>query len=88
MIDFSICEKFEFFGHVKGAFSGANATRKGLFEMASGGTLFLYEIGDMSLEFQSKLLRALEEQEIRPVGSSQVIPAIVRIVFATHQPLN
>jgi two-component system response regulator GlrR len=78
----------EFFGHVKGAFSGASTSRKGLFEMAKGGTLFLDEIGDMSLEFQAKLLRALEEREIRPVGSSQTIPIDVRIICATHQKLD
>ena len=78
----------EFFGHTKGAFSGASASRKGLFEMANGGTLFLDEIGDMSLEFQAKLLRALEEREIRPVGSSQTISIDVRIICATHQKLD
>lgn len=78
----------EFFGHTKGAFSGASTSRKGLFEMANGGTLFLDEIGDMSLEFQAKLLRALEEREIRPVGSSQTIPIDVRIICATHQKLD
>jgi two-component system response regulator GlrR len=78
----------EFFGHIKGAFSGASTSRKGLFEMANGGTLFLDEIGDMSLEFQAKLLRALEEREIRPVGSNQVIPIDVRIICATHQQLD
>lgn len=78
----------EFFGHVKGAFSGANTARKGLFEIANGGTLFLDEIGDMSLEFQAKLLRALEEREVRPVGSSYTIPIDVRIICATHQQLD
>jgi len=78
----------EFFGHIKGAFTGASTSRKGLFEMANGGTLFLDEIGDMSLEFQAKLLRALEEREIRPVGSNQVIPIDVRVICATHQQLD
>lgn len=78
----------EFFGHVKGAFSGATANRQGLFENASGGTLFLDEIGDMSLELQSKLLRVLEEREVRPVGANQAIPIDVRIICATHQNLE
>ncbi|TQV66711.1 response regulator [Exilibacterium tricleocarpae] len=78
----------EFFGHVKGAFSGATANRQGLFENANGGTLFLDEIGDMSLELQSKLLRVLEEREVRPVGANDPIPIDVRIICATHQNLE
>lgn len=78
----------EFFGHIKGAFSGAMSNREGLFENANGGTLFLDEIGDMSLEFQSKLLRALEEREVRPVGANKSIPIDVRIICATHQDLD
>ncbi|WP_086933497.1 sigma 54-interacting transcriptional regulator [Agarilytica rhodophyticola] len=78
----------EFFGHVKGAFSGATSNREGLFENANGGTLFLDEIGDMSLEFQSKLLRALEEREVRPVGANKSVAIDVRVVCATHQDLD
>ena len=78
----------EFFGHVKGAFSGATANRQGLFENANGGTLFLDEIGDMSLELQSKLLRVLEEREVRPVGANDPVPIDVRIICATHQNIE
>jgi len=78
----------EFFGHVKGAFSGATASREGLFQIANGGTLFLDEIGDMSVEFQAKLLRALEEREVRPVGANKALPIDIRIICATHQKLD
>lgn len=78
----------ELFGHCKGAFSGASATRKGLFEMADGGSLFLDEIGDMSPSFQVKLLRVLEAHEIRPVGSNKMIPVDVRIISASHRNLK
>jgi DNA-binding NtrC family response regulator len=77
----------ELFGHVKGAFTGANNDRKGAFEAARGGTLFLDEIGDLPLQLQPKLLRALENFEIRPVGSDKIIKTDVRIVAATHQQL-
>lgn len=77
----------ELFGHNKGAFSGATETRKGLFEIADGGTLFLDEIGDMSPAFQVKLLRALQEDEIRPVGSNKTIPVDVRTISASHRDL-
>ncbi|NOQ16094.1 MAG: response regulator, partial [Methyloprofundus sp.] len=78
----------ELFGHVKGAFSGALSTRKGLFQAADSGTLFLDEIGDMSPSFQVKLLRALQEQQIRPVGSDHSTPIDVRIVSASHHDLE
>jgi DNA-binding NtrC family response regulator len=77
----------ELFGHVKGAFTGAVADRKGAFETARGGTLFLDEIGDLPYNLQAKLLRALENSEIRPVGSDRNIQTHVRIIAATHQNL-
>lgn len=77
----------ELFGHVKGAFTGAIADRKGAFESARGGTLFLDEIGDLPYNLQAKLLRALENSEIRPVGSDRNVQTNVRIIAATHQNL-
>lgn len=78
----------ELFGHVKGSFTGALSDRKGAFEAARGGTLFLDEIGDLPMTLQSKLLRALENQEIRPVGSDRTLKTDVRILAATHQDLE
>ncbi len=78
----------ELFGHVRGAFTGAHATKKGLFEHASGGTIFLDEIGDMSLALQSKLLRVLQDQEIRPVGGNQAVQVDVRVITATNRNLE
>lgn len=78
----------ELFGHVKGSFTGAVADRKGAFESARGGTLFLDEIGDLPYGLQAKLLRALENNEIRPVGSDKSIKTDVRILAATHQDLH
>ncbi len=78
----------ELFGHEKGAFTGAAARREGKFEQAHGGTLFLDEIGDMSANVQAKLLRALEERRIERLGSNESIPVDVRIVSATHRPLE
>lgn len=78
----------ELFGHVKGSFTGASSDRKGAFESARGGTLFLDEIGDLPLSLQPKLLRALENQEIRPVGSDRSVQTNVRIVAATHKNLK
>ncbi len=78
----------ELFGHRKGSFTGADRDRKGLFETASGGTLFLDEIGDMPLAFQAKLLRVLEDGEVRPVGATRGFPVDVRIVSATHADLE
>ena len=78
----------ELFGHEKGAFTGAYATRKGRFEMANGGSLFLDEIGDLRLHLQAKLLRVLQEKEFERVGSSRPIPVDVRILAATHRDLE
>lgn len=78
----------ELFGHTKGAFTGASKNHTGLFQATNGGTLFLDEIGDMPMSFQVKLLRALQEKEIRPVGSTQSIKVDVRIISATHKNLQ
>ena len=78
----------ELFGHAKGAFTGASSSHKGLVPMANEGTLFLDEIGDMPLTFQAKLLRLIQEREIRPVGSTQTLPVDIRIISATHQDLE
>lgn len=78
----------ELFGHIKGSFTGAITDRKGAFETARGGTLFLDEIGDLSYSLQAKLLRALENNEIRPVGADRNVKTDVRIIAATHQNLS
>ncbi len=78
----------ELFGHVKGAFTGANAARVGLVAEAHGGTLFIDEIGELPVELQPKLLRALEARQIRPVGSSEWQSFDVRVVAATHRDLR
>jgi two-component system response regulator PilR (NtrC family) len=78
----------EFFGHKKGSFTGAVSDKKGLFQSAEGGTLFLDEVADLSLSLQVKLLRALQEKKIRPVGDSQEIPVDIRLLCATHKNLS
>ena len=78
----------ELFGHEKGAFTGALMQRKGRFEVADGGSLFLDEIGDISLELQPKLLRAVQEQEFERLGSTRTIQVNVRLIAATHRDLR
>jgi DNA-binding NtrC family response regulator len=77
----------ELFGYVKGAFTGANRSKEGLLATAEGGTVFLDEIGELPLDLQAKLLRALQEKEIRPIGSNQRVPIHVRILAATNRDL-
>jgi two-component system response regulator HydG len=78
----------ELFGYVKGAFTGAMHTKQGLMEIADNGTLFLDEIGDMPIDMQAKLLRALQEKEVRPVGSTDRVPLSARIIAATNRDLE
>ena len=78
----------ELFGHVRGAFTGAAGAKSGKFEMAEGGTIFLDEIGDMSLDLQVKILRVLEEREFEPVGGLRTVKVNVRIIAATHRDLE
>jgi two-component system, NtrC family, nitrogen regulation response regulator NtrX len=78
----------ELFGHTKGAFTGAVADRRGRFEHAHGGTIFLDEIGDMSLKTQAKVLRALQEQVVQPVGGTSTVRVDVRVVAATNKDLQ
>jgi two-component system response regulator PilR (NtrC family) len=77
----------EFFGYRKGAFTGAMEDREGFFQAANGGTLFLDEIGDLPLSMQSKLLRAIQERSVRPVGAVAEVPVNVRLLSATHKDL-
>ena len=78
----------ELFGHVKGAFTGAISNKPGKFELAEGGSVFLDEIGDMSMDLQVKVLRVLEENEFEPVGGNKTIKADVRVITATHRDLE
>src|SRR5437868_1127784 len=78
----------ELFGYMKGAFTGANQNKQGLFEVANGGTIFLDEIAEMSLAMQVKLLRVLQERTIRPVGGTSEIPVDVRVIAATNRDLD
>jgi DNA-binding NtrC family response regulator len=78
----------ELFGYKKGAFTGANENRKGLFEEAQGGTLFLDEIGDMPMALQAKVLRVIQERKVKPLGESQLKKIDVRILAATHRDLK
>jgi two-component system response regulator PilR (NtrC family) len=77
----------EFFGHRKGSFTGASAHKEGLFQAADGGTLFLDEVADLPLHMQVKLLRAIQEKAIRPIGEQKEVPTDVRILSATHKDL-
>jgi two-component system response regulator PilR (NtrC family) len=78
----------EFFGHMKGSFTGASSDKLGFFRAANGGTLFLDEVAELPIEMQAKLLRVIQEQTVRPVGNEQELPINVRILSASHQDLR
>jgi two-component system response regulator PilR (NtrC family) len=78
----------EFFGHIKGSFTGASTDKEGLFQAASGGSLFLDEVAELPLNMQVKLLRAIQEKAVRPVGGEHEIPVDVRIISASHKDLD
>lgn len=78
----------ELFGHKKGSFTGAVGDKQGLFQAAEGGTLFLDEVADLPLDMQVKLLRAIQEKSVRPVGGHQEVPVDVRLISASHRDLN
>lgn len=77
----------EFFGHKKGSFTGATSDKEGLFQQANGGTLFLDEVADLPLAMQVKLLRAIQEKKVRPIGGTQELPVDIRLLSATHKDL-
>jgi PAS domain S-box-containing protein len=81
-------QESEFFGHEKGAFTGATETRPGRFKLAHGGTIFLDEVGELPLDLQAKLLRVLQEGEYEPVGSAETVKVDVRVISATHRDLE
>jgi two-component system response regulator PilR (NtrC family) len=78
----------EFFGHIRGSFTGANNDKEGLFQAANGGTLFLDEVAELPLNMQVKLLRAIQEKAVRPVGAEHELPVDVRILSASHKNLE